>query len=165
MKLKPEAPGPPNLVVNPKLFHYGRLNLILKYIVRDARIKKKVTPHILRHTRATHLTSKLTESEMCHYLGWQLGSDMARVYVHLSGRDIDNAIYSKVYGIKIEGSSKDDAIKPVLCLRCKESCGPSSEYCYGCGVPLSEEKIFDMEQKSIEIRKEFLILQKMELMG
>ena len=92
---------------------------------------------------------------MCHYLGWQLGSDMPKVYVHLSGRDIDNAIYNKVYGLKIENGDKDYSINPVMCPRCKESCGPTSEYCNRCGAPLKEEKIFNMERNSIDLRKEF----------
>ena len=139
-----------------KPLYYESYMNIIKRAIKNSGIEKKVTPHIIRHTRATHLASKLTESEMCHYLGWQLGSDMPKVYVHLSGRDIDNAIYSKVYGLKIENRDKDDSIKPVACPRCKESCGPSSEYCYRCGMPLKEEKIFKMESNSIELRKEFL---------
>lgn len=139
------------------LFYESYQNLI-KRAIKKSGIEKKVTPHILRHTRATHLASKLTESEMCHYLGWQLGSDMPRVYVHLSGRDIDNAIYNKVYGLKIEDANKDDTIKPVACPRCKEACGPTSEYCYRCGMPLKEEKIFELEKHSKELRKEFFEL-------
>ena len=140
---------------NGKPLYYESYKNIIKRATKNSRIEKKVTPHILRHTRATHLASKLTESEMCNYLGWQLGSDMPKVYVHLSGRDIDNAIYSKVYGLKVEDSDKDDSIKPVICPRCKESCGPSSEYCYRCGMSLKEDKIFEMEKHEKELKKFF----------
>ncbi len=143
-----------------KTLYYESYKNILKKAIKRSGIEKKVTPHILRHTRATHLASKLTESEMCHYLGWQLGSDMPKVYVHLSGRDIDSAIYTKVYGLKIDDGNKEDSIKPIPCPRCKENCGPSSEYCYRCGMPLKEEKIFDMEKKSIGIRKDFFDMAK-----
>ena len=138
-----------------KPLYYESYMNIIKRAIKNSGIEKKVTPHIIRHTRATHLASKLTESEMCHYLGWQLGSDMPKVYVHLSGRDIDNAIYNKVYGLKIENGDKDYSINPVMCPRCKESCGPTSEYCNRCGAPLKEEKIFNMERNSIDLRKEF----------
>ncbi|KYC48202.1 MAG: putative tyrosine recombinase XerC-like protein [Candidatus Methanofastidiosum methylothiophilum] len=143
-----------------KPLFYESYQNIIKRAVKKSGIQKKVTPHIIRHTRATHLASKLTESEMCHYLGWQLGSDMPKVYVHLSGRDIDSAIYTKVYGLKIDDGNKEDSIKPIPCPRCKENCGPSSEYCYRCGMPLKEEKIFDMEKKSIGIRKDFFDMAK-----
>ncbi len=137
------------------LFYESYKNM-LKRAVKNSKIEKKVTPHILRHTRATHLASKLTESEMCHYLGWQLGSEMPKVYVHLSGRDIDKAIYSKVYGIKTEESMDDGNIRPVVCPRCRENCGPTSEYCYRCGMPLKEEKVFEMEKKNRILREEFI---------
>jgi hypothetical protein len=100
----------------------------------------------------------MTESEMCHYLGWQLGSGMPKVYVHLSGRDIDKAIYTKVYGLKTEDRTEEEKIRPVACPRCKENCGPTSEYCYRCGMPLKEEKIFELEKHSKELRKEFFEL-------
>ena len=140
---------------NGKPLYYESYMNIIKRAIKHSKTEKKVTPHIIRHTRATHLASKLTESEMCHYLGWQLGSDMPKVYVHLSGRDIDNAIYNKVYGLKTEESREDVNIKPVACPRCKESCGPTTEYCYRCGMPLKEEKVFEMEKKGKELRKEF----------
>lgn len=134
--------------------YYEIYNHILKRAVVDAGIKKKVTPHTLRHSRATHLASMLTESEMCHYLGWQLGSDMPKVYVHLSGRDIDNAIYNKVYGLDT-GNKKEEEIKPVMCPRCKENCGPTSEYCYRCGMPLKEEKVLTIEKTGSEVRNDY----------
>ena len=93
---------------------------------------------------------------MCHYLGWQLGSEMPNDYVHLSGRDIYKAIYSKVYGIKTEESMDDGNIRPVVCPRCRENCGPTSEYCYRCGMPLKEEKVFEMEKKNRILREEFI---------
>jgi len=135
---------------------YERFNLILKSVVKIAGIDKKISPHTLRHSRATHLASKLTESEMCHYLGWQMGSDMPRVYVHLSGRDIDKAIYNKVYGLETEELNEVDKIHPVICPRCKENCGPTSEFCYRCGMPLKEEKVYEMEKKNRILREEFI---------
>ena len=135
---------------------YERFNLILKNVVKIAEIDKKISPHTLRHSRATHLASKLTESEMCHYLGWQMGSDMPRVYVHLSGRDIDKAIYNKVYGLETEELNEVDKIHPVICPRCKENCGPTSEFCYRCGMPLKEEKVYEMESNIKKLREEFI---------
>ena len=134
---------------------YTMYRNIVKRAVTDAGIKKRITPHTFRHSRATHLASTLTESEMCHYLGWELGSDMPKIYVHLSGRDIDNAIYNKVYGLKTEDSKHQNNIKPVECPRCKESCGPTSEYCYRCGMPLKEDKVFGIEKEENSIKKFF----------
>lgn len=48
---------------------YEMYNLVLKKELKRAGITKKISPHSLRNSRATHLASTLTESEMCHYLG------------------------------------------------------------------------------------------------
>lgn len=65
-------------------------------IVRESAIKagifKRIYPHIFRHSRATHLAKHLTEQELKKYFGWAGGSNMAAVYVHLSGKDIDDKI-------------------------------------------------------------------------
>lgn len=140
-----------------KPLYYEIYNHIVKAAVNGAGIKKRISPHTLRHSRATHLASMLTESEMCHYLGWQLGSDMPRIYVHLSGRDIDNAIYSKVYGLDT-GDKKEENIMPVICPRCKENCGPASEYCYRCGMSLKEEKVLNMEKMGNWVRDDYFQL-------
>lgn len=77
--------------------HYSVTKRIICDVAVKAGIKKKITPHLFRHSRATALANKLTEAQMKEYFGWVQGSDMASVYVHLSGRDVDNAILD-VYG-------------------------------------------------------------------
>jgi len=34
----------------------------------------------------------LTEAQIDAYFGWIQGSDMPSIYVHLSGRDVDDAV-------------------------------------------------------------------------
>ncbi len=63
-----------------------------KRIAEKAGIKKRIHPHLFRHSRSTHLAKHLTEAQMKQYLGWVQGSDMAAIYVHLSGRDVDDAL-------------------------------------------------------------------------
>ena len=71
---------------------YQSFYKVLKINAHSAGIKKNVYPHLLRHSRSTYLANHLTESQLCHYSGWVIGSDMPAVYVHLSGREIDNTI-------------------------------------------------------------------------
>ena len=71
---------------------YAALRKVLKECAEMAGIKKNVHPHLLRHSRSTYLANHLTESQLCYYSGWVIGSDMAATYVHLSGKDIDNTI-------------------------------------------------------------------------
>jgi site-specific recombinase XerD len=85
------------------------INKILKDIAKRAGINKKVYPHLLRHSRATHLASFLTEAQMKEFFGWTQSSNMASIYVHLSGRDVDNALL-KIYGLKKEELKPEQAI-------------------------------------------------------
>ena len=86
---------------------YGCLRLLLKEIAKCAGINKRVYPHLFRHTRATYYANYLTEAQMKQHFGWTQASEMAAVYVHLSGRDVDDALY-RHYGIK-----EDPRHKPV----------------------------------------------------
>lgn len=51
------------------------------------------------------MANYLTEAQMNDYFGWVQGSGMPSVYVHLSGRDVDDAIL-KANGIICNGMSK-----------------------------------------------------------
>ena len=71
---------------------YGRIARILKTAAKRAGIKKRVHPHLLRHSRATALAVIMSDSSMKNYLGWTQGSKMAGIYIHMSGKETDDAI-------------------------------------------------------------------------
>jgi len=102
------------------LWSYQGVSEMLRRIARRAGIKKKVNPHNFRHSRATFLANHLTEAQMKEFFGWVQGSDMASIYVHLSGRDVDNALL-KVYGIKNGEEKQESLLKPKSCERCGEA--------------------------------------------
>ena len=69
-----------------------RLNQIVKESAQKIGIHKRVYTYIFRHSRATHLAKHLTEQQLKVYLGWSMSSKMVAIYVHLSGRDMDDRI-------------------------------------------------------------------------
>lgn len=69
-----------------------RLNHILKTAAARAGLLKRIYPYILRHSRATNLAPILTEPQMRIYFGWTPNSPMPGIYVHLSGRDMEQRI-------------------------------------------------------------------------
>jgi site-specific recombinase XerD len=79
--------------------NYTSFSDILKIAKKRAGITKPINPHHFRHSRATILAKKLTEQQLKQYMGWASASEMASVYVHLSGRDSDEAIL-ELYGLK-----------------------------------------------------------------
>jgi len=120
----------------------------LKELAAKARIKKRITPHALRHARATHLAKILTEAQMKEFFGWTQSSEMAAVYVHLSGRDVDAALLS-AYGRKESEESDKPRLHPVVCPRCRKENSPGVTFCE-CGMPLGES--FMVEEDSLEKR-------------
>lgn len=113
---------------------------------------KKVNPHNFRHSRATYLANHLTDAQMKEHFGWVQGSDMASIYVHLSGRDVDNALL-KVYGIQNGEEKQDSVLKPKECSRCQQVNQATNSFCSRCGMPLDEETKAAVLKKDLD-RKE-----------
>jgi len=97
---------------------------------------KRVYPHAFRHARATHLAEQLPEQLLKEYLGWTRSSNMASVYVHMAGRDVDNAIL-KLHGIETGDAPKKFTVNK--CPRCKEIKSENALFCFKCGLPLTQE--------------------------
>ena len=153
---------------------YPALAKILKVAAERAGLSKKVHPHKLRHSRATFLASKLTEAQMNQVFGCKQGSDMPSIYVHLSGRDLDDAILG-VYGLrKVE--EKEPKLKPKICPRCGASNAIEARFCMKCGLELDvkaaqeieearskTDKIMDLLMKDGEFRE--LLMRKLKELG
>ena len=113
-----------------------------------AGIKKRIYPHLFRHSRATHLAQDFTEQELKIIFGWSGGSRMPATYVHLSGGDIDRKILEK-RGIIIRG---EESLEPAhslrlrICPNCKEKNSPNANFCMVCGAVISSPKIIRSKQ-------------------
>ena len=135
-----------------KVWNYGTAKEVLKKLVKKAGIKKRVYPHLFRHTRATHLANHLTEAQMKQYFGWVQGSKMASIYVHLSGRDVDKALL-KLNGIKVEEDEKEPEFKPKVCPRCKARNSPDAKFCSKCGMCLDESVAVQVDELKLKAEK------------
>ena len=110
-------------------------------IAKKAGVKKRVNFHNFRHARATWLAGKLTESQLCEVLGWTLSSKMPATYVHLSGRNVDDALL-KMYGLKEKADQEN-----TICPRCKTTNDQVSRYCMKCGLPFGLDVALKAEQQ------------------
>ena len=106
---------------------------IVRAAAERAGIGKRVTPHILRHSRATHMIGKriLSESEAMLWFGWRTRSMLDR-YVHLTMRSVHEKVLS-YYGREAERP------QPIVCKTCFQVNEPGASYCVRCGAPLGEE--------------------------
>lgn len=124
---------------NNACLRYTRIVDIIKAAAKRAGIKKKVNPHNFRHSRATRLANVMSDSQLKNYLGWIQGSKMASVYIHMSGKDTDNAIL-KSNGLEIKREEqKESALKPLSCMRCQTVNIATNRFCNTCGLILDKK--------------------------
>ncbi len=135
---------------------YKGAQKMLRVAFRRAEIRKRPSPHLFRHSRATHLAKHLTEAQLKEYFGWTQSSDMAARYVHLSGRDVDTAIM-KLHGIKVEETEEEMKLRQVKCPRCKEENPSNFSLCKRCGAALNPKVAMEAREN-----KEGMALQIMQ---
>ena len=131
-----------------KPLSYPALAKILRVAVERTGIMKKVSPHKLRHSRATFLASRITESQMNAVFGWKQGSDMPSIYVHLSGRDVDDAILG-VYGLSNKKEEKP-TLTPRICPRGNQSNIYYGKFCSKCGLALDINAAVQLEKARLK---------------
>lgn len=118
-------------------------NYLLKNLAKKAGILKRVHAHAFRHARATELAKILTEQQLKVYCGWVNDSRMASVYVHLSGRDVDEALL-KARGIEVKEEKPKQVVK--VCSKCKEPNSYLAHFCKKCENPLDIKASFEIEK-------------------
>lgn len=146
LKNKPDSPLWVNMgtVNRYRAMSYPALAKILKVTAEKAGLRKRVHPHKLRHSRATFLASRLTEAQMNQVFGWKQGSEMPSIYVHLSGRDLDDALLG-VYGLK-KREETEPKLKPKICPRCQTPNQFDARFCIKCGLALDVKVAMEVEE-------------------
>ncbi len=133
----------------PKQMMYGGFDKLIKKTALLAGIKKRIYNQIFRHSRATHTASKLSESQMKIVFGWTADSDMPKIYIHLSGEDVDDAVLN-MYGLK-KTDSPELGIGIKRCARCKQNIPSISDFCPVCSMIQNTEtaqELQDFESKA-----------------
>jgi len=130
-----------------KPLNYASARMLLRRLARRAKLRKRVNPQSFRHSRASLLATKLTERQMEQYLGWVPGSRMPQVYVHLSGRDIDNAILELNGTIEPKITKSGPTLRTKVCVRCEHKNDPISKFCSRCAMPLDLNAALEVEEK------------------
>ena len=114
---------------------YGACRKMLQEVAKKAGVKKAINPHNYRHSRATTLANHFTEAQMNEYFGWIQGSDISQVYVHLSGRDLDDCVLN-LRGIKPKEEKIETTLAPKKCPRCGTINKSTGKFCIRCGLTL-----------------------------
>ena len=127
-------------------FEYSNFRKQLGIVCKRAGINKRIHAHLFRHTRMTELAKTLPEQTLKQLAGWSGSSTMAEVYIHLSQRDVEDALLQKVYGIKTTEKEDHNSVK--VCPRCREPNPYFSTICQKCNAPLDERELIEAEMNS-----------------
>lgn len=127
-----------------KPMEYRAIGTMIEKVGRRAGIKKPLNPHHFRHSRATFMSQHLTEAQMKEYFGWTQDSRMAARYIHLSGKQVDDAIL-RFNGLK-KGEPMVNPMKIEACPRCKTINSTISHYCKQCWLPLDSKAITEVDK-------------------
>jgi len=131
------------------LLYIGGVKLIRRCFERVQEVKKKHNPHWFRHSRATILAPNLTEAILCQYMGWTLGSDEVKRYVHLCKKHLEDE-FLNIHGLR---KQENVEMEPIKCI-CETLNDPKERYCMKCHRPLKlESAIQDKEIVDTEIAK------------
>jgi site-specific recombinase XerD/ribosomal protein L40E len=128
-----------------ELTSYTRIRCQLKVLAKKAGIKKKVNPHQFRHSRATEVANFLTEFQMNQHFGWVQGSGMPATYVHLSGKNTDDALL-KMNGLAVKKHEKEPESRTKTCPRCKALNSPDFKLCHKCGALMDLKTAVELQE-------------------
>ena len=129
-----------------KSLSYPACTKIIKSSMKKSGIKKRIYPHLFRHSRATELASEITEFQLKKFMGWSMASEMPAVYVSMSGRDVDNAIL-RASGMEPKENKEKRELKFKTCPRCKEKNDVAKTFCGRCGSPLDVQTLLKMDDE------------------
>ena len=135
---------------------YDQVHSVFTKTAKRAKIKRRIYPHLYRHTRSTILASKVPEAVLESQQGWVHGSRMSRVYVHLTQDQQDEAIL-QANGIKKKVSAEIEPESPLSCPRCGTLNTKDGKYCRKCWLPLSVEAVIDLKEKQNYIERSLLM--------
>ncbi|MFI5406253.1 MAG: tyrosine-type recombinase/integrase [Nitrososphaerales archaeon] len=120
---------------------------IIAQIVTKVAPNKNPVPYILRHSRATFLAKMgWNEVKLRQFFGWSDDSNKPKIYIHLSGRDLDNDILALNGDMII--NQEEHKIKTSKCIKCGIELYPTANMCSNCGLPTALEDVYLEEIKS-----------------
>jgi hypothetical protein len=111
------------------------LTLLFRTIQKKAELTKKLAPHIFRHTAASNDGYHYTAQELELKYGWAKGSDMAKIYCHLSEIRMNEHLKRKA-GLTPELVEKDSK-----CPICGAINNINAIHCHNCKNIISRDEL------------------------
>ena len=127
---------------------YAAARKLLQVAGEKAGIKKPINPHNFRHSRATRLCSLgISGNILNEYFGWTQASRSVSTYLHLSGKQVDDTLLNKAYGVQIQENNEQPKMFPTKCFSCGELNEHNVSRCKKCNSIIGELSNDDLEEQ------------------
>jgi site-specific recombinase XerD len=126
---------------------YRSFRAILKRSCTRAGLDKdKIHLYLFRHSHITACQENGLSDGVNKLIHWgNQHTNMLSTYAHISDTKMDDAVL-EMQGIKRERKVRGPAIKPIQCPKCNIVNPTGSVACYGCGMPLTDSAMLEMER-------------------
>ncbi|MEM4271405.1 MAG: tyrosine-type recombinase/integrase, partial [Candidatus Pacearchaeota archaeon] len=127
---------------------YAAARKLLQVAAQKAGIKKPINPHNFRHSRATKLCSLgISGNILNEYFGWTQASRSVSTYLHLSGKQVDDTLLNKAYGMPIQETKEQPKMFPLKCYSCGHLNEPNVSRCVRCNSLIGQISNDDLEEQ------------------
>lgn len=124
---------------------------VIREAAKVAGVKKRVHAHLFRHSRLTQLAKDFSPAELAVLAGWTGGTQMTKIYVHLSGDDVDRKLLEKAGLLKKEEMDRPRPLARRACPKCAMQNSATTAYCTKCGLPLDAKELLGLENEQEEL--------------
>jgi len=120
------------------------LRKVVREVAERAGVKKRVHCRLFRHSRFTHLSRQMTDTELMVLAGWRTRT-MCDVYNHLSMRDVEDKLL-RIHGVKPAEKPEESPLAPRRCPRCNETNPATNRFGARCGAVLDLRTAVQLEE-------------------
>jgi len=113
--------------------------------VKRSGIKKRIYPHLFRHSEITRLVINTPDLTMRERHGFSANSKMIARYSHLNQDEHDKA-YLEAIGAKVNEDDTEERL-PVKCNICNNINAPDQDLCSVCAKPLNMQKAIQFDNQ------------------
>jgi integrase/recombinase XerD len=147
---------------NARHLRYSSIRSLLRRLIERTGLKKRVYPHLFRHSRATFMVASgtMNEQQAKQYFGWAPNSTMLGVYAHLMTQDTDAAV------LRLNNLTPPTTQQRVTtrgCPTCQEMNPIEGQHCLRCGRLMDIQKAYDLAQR--ERQKDDLLIRMATLLA
>lgn len=139
----------------PKRLEVSNALRIVRDTAKRAGFKKRVYPHLLRHSRTTNLLIDGVPAPIVQKLGgWADIQQISLRYGHVCSEDA-RTFFLRERGLLNDKEERDNSLDVKKCPRCLENNASTTNYCSKCWLPLDTKTAFKEREAEKEIKKVF----------